>query len=251
LGSYFFLIFFLIVILFTWWGWSRVLAPYVLPAVWSIWRVIQATMITMIIIAPLSSGWWFRTYGYDLTDLIVMPMLSKTEQQQFKWRRENNTTYSGDYVQNWREKSGQKQLPPDWKGESQHRLHPAWSILIPVGAIGAYIILESQYKRRNSVTTGKKRRRRQRNGVPTDEEQCDQLNRILARSASRRGKPFLAGMSVPQASPPASTTDDRAFFSALRNLGYKSADIRDAAQRCTEQDLEARVRHALQILARK
>lgn len=246
-----FLVFFLIPIFFTWWGWSRVLGPIGIPLVWTLWRIIYAIIITMVLIAPIGSGWWFRTYGYDLTDIVYMPLLSDEQWRGTRWRRENNIDLHGEYSPNWRKKQGMVQLPPEWNGHSEHSTNPIWSLTIPIGAIGGYLFLEKMYHGGKSTKRKKKIWRHRTGNLPSSEEQNDQLHRILARSAARRNKSFAVAMAFPPEPKPAAPTSDVQFTQALRNLGYKNDVIRDVATQCTEQDLEARVRHALQILARK
>jgi hypothetical protein len=84
----------------------------------------------------------YRTFGWDLTDLV----LAQLPEAHARHRRAREETYnlSGMYEPRWRERSGLAPLPADWDGEGEH-LMPAWS-LVPI--VGGLVFLAVAGKRR-------------------------------------------------------------------------------------------------------
>ena len=250
MGSYMFLILFAAAILGTWWGWSRILIPFGIPVVNTGFRLVHATIITILIIAPLNTGWWFRTYGYDIFDLAYIPLLDTNQQQKFKWMRENNLDLRGNWEPNWRINRGLTPLPKNWNGNSDHSMNPIWSLLIPIMIVGGYIFFENNYRRRHGLNIASDRAKRHRQKTPSMAELNIKYNEKIAKYANC--EPFNPVVNAkPVASASVTSDNNTEFTQALRNLGYKNDVIRDVAQQCDEKDLEARVRHALRILSRK
>jgi hypothetical protein len=254
-----FAVIYILVIFGTVWGVTRVLFPLFKIT----WTLLRITVITTLIIMPLFTGYWFRLFGYNAFDALWAPMpgSAKAELRRF---RENNHTLDGVWVKDWREKQGIEPLPADWDGDSYHKYPAIASFIVPLLIFGFYAGVNMMHnlnkdgtqKWRNTPRPPKLEYR----AVPTMDELNAELAEIFAEPIPGGWDPKLPHRepstrdrmrSIAKSKTAAVAKDDKNFVLALRGLGYKTADINNISAQCTEQDLESRVRHALQLLSRK
>ena len=253
---------FWILLLFgTVWGVTRVLFPLLKIT----WHTTRITILTMLVITPMFTGYWFRLFGYNAFDIswASMPAADKVELRRF---REENHALSGSWEPKWREKQNLAPLPVDWDGESYHRYPGIASILVPLLMFGFYAGVNLLH---NIGGPGTQLWRY----IPRIPKSIDMSKWSTADVNNELLRIFEENAAIPEGWWPDQikfkpapgqevrdaidakiatvTTNDKEFTSALRGLGYKIADIRAVLPNCTEKDLEARVRHALQLLKRK
>ena len=104
----------LFVLVFTAWGWRLVLIPVGRVLIPLLWKTLMFLVWTGFAGAVLMMPVTYRTFGWDLSDVLLAPVPELRE----KHRREREENYdpSGMYEPGWREKRGLPPLPEDWDG---------------------------------------------------------------------------------------------------------------------------------------
>lgn len=123
-------------VLFTSWGWRRVLIPFVWPCIKLLFKAIIFTwwfgFINVLFWTPLT----YRTWGFTMIHLLYKIGGSPTEQYRFYREYEMNHTFSSVPEVNWRHWHNLPELPLDWQWspDSTWHLLPTWTVaLIPIG----------------------------------------------------------------------------------------------------------------------
>ena len=86
----------------------------------------------------------YRTFGWDLSDVLLAPVPELREKH--RREREENYNPSGMHEPGWRERSGLPPLADDWDGAGPHLL-PKWSA-VPVGASLVLMMLAGRRRAR-------------------------------------------------------------------------------------------------------
>ena len=125
----------LFVLVFTAWGWRLVLIPVGRVLIPLLWKTLMFLVWTGFAGAVLMMPVTYRTFGWDLTDVLLAPVPELREKHR-REREENYEPVRGCTSPGGGRSEGLPRLPDDWDGEGQHAL-PAWS-LIPA-AIGILV----------------------------------------------------------------------------------------------------------------
>ena len=137
----------LFVLIFTAWGWRLVLIPVGRVLIPLLWKTLMFLVWTGFAGAVLMMPVTYRTFGWDLSDVLLAPVPELRE----KHRREREENYdpSGMYTPGWRGKRGLRPLPMDWDGEGVHIL-PKWSV-VPAGAGLVALVVAGRRRLRQRV----------------------------------------------------------------------------------------------------
>ncbi len=118
------------VLVFTAWGWRLVLIPVGRVLIPLIWKTLMFLVWTGFAGAVLMMPVTYRTFGWDLSDVLLAPVPELREKH--RREREENYNPSGMHEPGWRAKRGLPPLGTRWDGSGPHLL-PGWSLL-PIGA---------------------------------------------------------------------------------------------------------------------
>jgi hypothetical protein len=228
--------FILLPVVFTWWGWKNVLFPIGIPLLKYTFVLLLFLVWFGICSAIMASPTWYRTFGWNTFTVAAESDPDSYGARDLLWTQENSVTPEGAYEPNWRTNRGLRPLSPSWHGqpEPEHKL-PGWTaIFIPLGIIGLMWARNARLARRIKDDGG-----RDWASIHAD------MARIEAEVSGFHPKLLP---SQPVDITPAKSSDDADFKAALKGLGYKDRDISRVMQQCREPTIEARIRHALQIL---
>jgi hypothetical protein len=110
------------------------------------------------------------------------------------------------------------------------------ALLIPVSIVGFMFLRNMNERRKLSQEPG---------GRSWDEIHSELGRMETDVFAAQRPMPVMLMQQAPVDVTPSNDAD---FKAALKGLGYKDKDINAVAKQCSEPTIEARIRHALQIL---
>ena len=135
IATWLFIAFF--VLIFTAWGWRLVLIPVGRVLVPLLWKTLMFLVWTGFAGAVLMMPVTYRTFGWDLSDVLLAPVPELREKH--RREREENYAPSGMFEPGWRAKRGLPPLPEDWDGQGVHAL-PKWSV-VPMGVGLAALVI--------------------------------------------------------------------------------------------------------------
>lgn len=125
------------VLVFTVCGWRVLLMPVGRVLIPLHWRTLMFLVWTGFAGAVLMMPVTYRTFGWDLSDVLLAPVPELREKH--RRDREENYNPSGMHEPGWRQRAGLPPLPRDWDGTGPHLL-PRWSA-VPVGASLTLLIM--------------------------------------------------------------------------------------------------------------
>lgn len=230
------LLFLIVPIVFTAWGWQHIINPILWPLL-KLWgRLLVIVVWVGFAFSITGSGWFYRAFGVGMGDLIIALAPSEKARHYAIWHREDTITLDGHWEPHWREHHGLPSLPPDWEGPIEHALSAWWLpviLLVIVGAVYVLTKMESMRQARRAATHSSK-------GIT---ERLAQLGALMGTVDVSRLPARQTVLPVP-----VQNVSDKEFEGALKGLGFKITEIRRVAPMCQGVTLESRLIEALKLL---
>lgn len=215
----------------TWWGWKNIILPIGFPLIKWAYKALILTLWIGFWTAFLSTGWFYRSFGVNAIDVLVVVTDDEARQRMLA-NREWNYDLEGNYR-------------PGWNADGRHSSNrtskmPPWSVLAIPGLTAGALWLS-------------KRRRERREWrdliMPDPKEARDELTNRLARQMEAIDKEEKR-LGFPTIIPPQRQRYDNDLLDSLLALGYKKSVASSVMSMAQGNTVEDRIKSALKLLGK-